>query len=160
MTIFRVVVSMQKINGVSMKKTYFKTVLLEFLAVCMAVLSINFNKHYDFQTGKLVMSFLFTSLFGVCIGLLCMNGKNKCSKKELYTDAAVRIGLATAFIIWALAMVTSRIKLSSYVLINFESVMRYGAVIIGVNIITGLRNIITGYKISETEKYDSMKDEK
>lgn len=168
MTIFRGVVSMQKINGISMKKTYFKTVLLEFLAVCMAVLSINFNnafdliysKHYDFQTGKLVMSFLFTSLFGVCIGLLCMNGKNKCSKKELYTDAAVRIGLATAFIIWAVAMVTGRIKLSSYVLINFESVMRYGAVIIGVNIITGLRNIITGYKISETEKYGSMKDEK
>ena len=168
MTIFCGVVSMQKINGVSMKKTYFKTVLFEFLAVCMAVLSINFNnefnlaysKHYDFQTGKLVMSFLFTSLFGVCIGLLCMNGKNKCSKKELYTDAAVRIGLATAFIIWALAMVTGRIKLSSYVLINFESVMRYGAVIIGVNIITGLRNIITGYKISETEKYGSMKDEK
>lgn len=28
---------MQKINGISMKKTYFKTVLLEFLAVCMAV---------------------------------------------------------------------------------------------------------------------------
>ena len=127
---------MQKINGISMKKTYFKTVLLEFLAVCMAVLSINFNnafdliysKHYDFKTGKL--------------------------------DAAVRIGLATAFIIWALAMATGRIKLSSYVLINFESVMRYGAVIIGVNIITGLRNIITGYKISETEKYGSMKDEK
>ena len=72
MTIFRGVVSMQKINGISMKKAYFKTVLLEFLAVCMAVLSINFNnafdliysKHYDFQTGKLVMSFLFTSLAG------------------------------------------------------------------------------------------------
>lgn len=162
MTIFRGVVSMQKINGVSMKKTYFKTVLLEFLAVCMAVLSINFNnafdlaysKHYDFQTGKLVMSFLFTSLFGVFIGLLCMNGKNKCLKKGLYTDAAVRISLATAFIIWALATVTGSIKLSSYVLINFESVMRYGAVMIGVNIITGLRNLITGYKISETEKYD------
>ena len=137
MTIFRGVVSMQKINGISMKKTYFKTVLLEFLAVCMAVLSINFNNAYD-----LIYS------------------KNKCSEKELYTDAAVRIGLATAFIIWALAMATGRIKLSSYVLINFESVMRYGAVIIGVNIITGLRNIITGYKISETEKYGSMKDEK
>ena len=89
-----------------------------------------------------------------------MNGKKEYLKKELYTDAAVRIGLATAFIIWVLAMVTGRIKLSSYVLINFESVMRYGAVMIGVNIITGLRNLITGYRISETEKYDSMKDEK
>lgn len=115
---------MQKINGISMKKTYFKTVLLEFLAVCMAVLSINFNnafdliysKHYDFQTGKLVMSFLFTSLFGVCIGLLCINGKNKWSKNGTVYGRRCQNRLGNSFYYMGVGYGYGRIKLSSYVL--------------------------------------------
>lgn len=139
---------------------YIKSIIYELVSICMAILSINFNNKFDliwsddFRLGvfMIILSFVFTMLFGVCISLLCISNKNKYSKTEIYTDAVIRIGLALVFIIWTIAMVKSQIKISSYILINFESIMRYGVIMVGVNIITGLHNLIKGRKISEIEK--------
>ncbi|MCD8036350.1 MAG: hypothetical protein LUE88_03070 [Clostridiales bacterium] len=148
-----------------MKKLYLKTILFEVLAVVMTVVSINIYNQVDLYRDdwvqNVIMSFVFTLLFGVCIDMLCIASpsKNNYSKSELYIDAVIRIGLSLAFSIWNLAMAAGIIRLYSYIMVNYEAIVRCAAIMIGVNIVTGIRDIIMGHKIPKAEKPDEFNEE-
>ena len=126
-----------------------KTVVYELLTVAMAMLSIKCNNaFYDVHWSSfkqsiiiLIISHVFTLLFGVGLGLLGFD-----IKKNTVPEAVIRLVSAAVFVLWVTLWLGGIIHNPEFIMKNTESVLRYGEIFAGANIVAAVGIFIRNRK--------------